>query len=131
MDDLILFSVLLSIFIQPSFQKAGKQLEKNILVRNSNNLPGCFGSLKPEIVQSTEYKATYPASNVLILGEEDVFFDHLTNGTSNLWLAEDKSTSGHQSSTFETINCYYIRSRLHNQAGQLREDDFWLSDQEL
>ena len=80
------------------FKKQVKATRENILVRNSNNLPGCFGSLKPEIVQSTEYKATYPASNVLILGEEDVFFDHLTNGTSNLWLAEDKSTSGYQSS---------------------------------
>ena len=52
---------------------------------------GCGGPLNPEVVQSTAYSSGYPASNVLILGEEDAY---LGNGKYNIWLAGKKTKEG-------------------------------------
>ena len=43
------------------------------------------------MVQSTAYSSSLPASNVLILGEEDAY---LGNGKYNYWLAEFGKTTG-------------------------------------
>ena len=43
------------------------------------------------MVQSTSYTSSYPASSVLILGEDDAY---LGNGKHNYWLAEHKKTTG-------------------------------------
>ena len=51
----------------------------------------CDGQLKPEVVQSTAHSSgSYPASNVLILGETDGW----TNGKTNFWVAEWQKTTG-------------------------------------
>ena len=50
-----------------------------------------MGSSKLEVVQSTAFSSTFPASNILILGEED---DWMANGKTNFWLAEQEETSG-------------------------------------
>ena len=42
------------------------------------------------MVQSTAFSSRYPASNVLILGEEDAW----ANGKCNFWVAEQGKTSG-------------------------------------
>ena len=53
-----------------------------------------MGPLTPEVVQSTYWTYnswSYPASSVLILGEEDT---QLSNGEFNYWLADREKTTG-------------------------------------
>ena len=51
----------------------------------------CGGALNPEVVQSTAHSSgKYPASNVLILGEEDVS----VNGKFNYWVTEYQNKLG-------------------------------------
>ena len=57
--------------------------------------------MKPEVVQSTAYSSDFPASSVLILGEED---GEMANGKYNFWLAEDGKTTG-QSFTIKVDTC--------------------------
>ena len=57
----------------------------------------CEGPLKPEVVHSTAISNLYPASNVRILGEEDVKLD-------NFWLAEERKTTG-QGFTMKVDSC--------------------------
>ena len=55
------------------------------------HISDCAGPLKPEVVDSTEHATgRFPASNVLILGEEDAQW---RNRTSNYWLAEVRKTT--------------------------------------
>ena len=61
----------------------------------------CVGPLKPEVVQSTAYNSNYPASSVLILGEEAAV---LGNGKTNYWLAEEGKTTG-QGFTLKLDTC--------------------------
>ena len=61
----------------------------------------CGGPLKPELVESTEYSSSYPASSVLILGEEDA---KLANGNRNYWSAEGEKTAG-QGFTLKVDTC--------------------------
>ena len=61
----------------------------------------CDGKLKPEVVQSTAHSSgSYPASNVLILGETDGW----ANGKTNYWAAELRKTTG-QGFTLKLDNC--------------------------
>ena len=53
------------------------------------------------MVQSTAFNSGYPASSVLILGEEDA---RLANGKWNFWLAEYQKTTG-QGFTLRLDNC--------------------------
>ena len=58
--------------------------------------------MKPEVVQSTELDTQYfPASNVLILGEEDA---NPTGFQANFWVAEEGKTTG-QGFTIKVDNC--------------------------
>ena len=62
----------------------------------------CEGPLKPEVVQSIDgIGGDYPASSVLILGEEDVKMD---NDKFNFWLAQHQATEG-QGFTMRLDNC--------------------------
>ena len=59
------------------------------------------GPLKPEVFQSIAYDSRFPASNVLILGEEDA---NLGNDKYNYWLAEGGKTTG-QGFIIQVDNC--------------------------
>ena len=66
------------------------------------HISDCAGPLKPEVVDSTEHATgRFPASNVLILGEEDAQW---RNRTSNYWLAEVRKTTD-QGFTMKVDNC--------------------------
>ena len=54
-----------------------------------------------EVVQSTSFNSLYPASSVLILGEQDA---GLGNGPVNFWLAENRKTTG-QGFTMKVDSC--------------------------
>ena len=58
--------------------------------------------MKPEVIQGTAHSSSFPASNVLILGEEDAF--DYTNGKRNYWLAEWGKTTG-QGFTLRLDDC--------------------------
>merc|ERR1712192_276376 len=62
----------------------------------------CGGPVRPEVVQSTSYSSLYPASSVLILGEEDAWMHG--SGKHNYWLAEHKKTTG-QGFTIKLDSC--------------------------
>jgi len=83
---LLLLSILLFLVVQFSLQEEG-----------------CGGPLKPKVVQSTAHSTDYPASNVLILGEEGED-EYLANGKANFWLAETRMTTG-QGFTIKLDNC--------------------------
>merc|ERR1711971_947631 len=59
-----------------------------LFAQHSLQAEECAG---PEVVHSTAYSSHYPASNVLILGEEDAYLD---NTKTNYWLAEFQKTTG-------------------------------------
>ena len=62
----------------------------------------CDGPLNPEVVHSTAHGAgCCPASNVLILGEEDAY---LGNEKTNVWIAEFQKTTG-QGFTLRLDDC--------------------------
>ena len=62
----------------------------------------CEGPLNPKVVQSTSRnRAVFPASSVLILGEEDA---KMANGKANYWLAEHGKTTG-QGFTLNVDSC--------------------------
>jgi len=62
----------------------------------------CAGQLNPEVVQSTAYSSGwYPASNVLILGENDAWLDI---SKTNYWMAEQGKTTG-QGFTLKVDTC--------------------------
>ena len=60
-----------------------------------------MGPLNLEVVQSTAYSSNYPASSVLILGEEDALMD---NRKRNYWVAEGGKTTG-QGFTLKVDSC--------------------------
>jgi len=62
-----------------------------LFAQHSLQAEDCDGPLSPEVVHSTAYSSFYPASSVLILGEEDGFLD---NGEANFWMAKSHQTSG-------------------------------------
>ena len=65
--------------------------------------------MKPEVVQSTAFNSLYPASSVLILGEED---ERWSNGTHNFWLAERGKTTG-QGFTLRVDTCTRLIAGCH------------------
>ena len=98
----------------------------------------CGGPLKPEVVQSTGFGSTYPASSVLILGEEDGTLD---SGKENYWLAENYKTTG-QGFALKLDICKrsiagiqlknigghrrtYRATKEYNVSGSLRKDGPW------
>ena len=63
---------------------------------------GCGGGLlQPEVVQSTGLSSRFPASSVLILGQEDAA---LGQNKYNYWLAEEGKTTG-QGFTMQVDTC--------------------------
>ena len=83
------------------------QIIKNVIHRNllqfnfTFQIIDCEGPLKPDVVESTaQNSAVYPASSVLILGEEDTW----DNDKYNFWLAEIGKTAG-QGFTLKLDNC--------------------------
>ena len=64
-------------------------------------LSGCYGPLHPEVVDATQYSSSFPASNVLVLGERD---DLLSLQKSNFWLAQLNKTEG-QGFTIKLDKC--------------------------
>ena len=66
----------------------------------SSQILDCVGPLKPEVVESTALNSFFPASNVLVLGEEDTF----SNGKYNYWLAQREKTTG-QGFTLKVDTC--------------------------
>ena len=70
----------------------------------SSSILECGGALKPEVVLSTAHKSgRFPASNVLILGEEDTYLDP-GKKLSNFWLADTRNVTG-QGFTMKVDNC--------------------------
>jgi len=72
-----------------------------LAAKSSLQAEGCWGRLNPRVVQSTAYDSRFPASSVLILGEEDAGMD---NGKYNYWLAEFGKTTG-QGFTIRLDDC--------------------------
>ena len=70
-------------------------------IQSTFQILDCSGQLKPEVVKSTSYNSAYPASNVLIWGEEDA---NLGNWKTNYWVAEHEKIDG-QGFTMKLDSC--------------------------
>ena len=95
-----IFAILL--LALPSHQEKGVHEIVSLRHKIHFHISDCAGPLKPEVVDSTEHATgRFPASNVLILGEEDAQW---RNRTSNYWLAEVRKTTD-QGFTMKVDNC--------------------------